>query len=168
METLRWWPSAACLESEHSTWGNWSVFQLQDHTALRHCLSEGCGLGGSSVSQASGESTVWAQAARFTPFACCSLSFRVPCNENFFSLTLYFQEDLQFLQGISLLFSNTLTWITEYPSGQVTEFQSAFFQSLQCCESAAFVRLQALQENWACSFQRLTWYIISYFILLSA
>lgn len=41
------------------------------------------------VSQASGNSTVWVQATRFTPLACSPLSFWVPSNENFFFLMLY-------------------------------------------------------------------------------
>lgn len=92
METLIWWPSAACLPVWAQHWGE---LLCVPPPALRHCLSEGCGVGGctsgTSVSQASGESTVWAQAARFTPFASCPLSFCIPHNENFFSLALYFR-----------------------------------------------------------------------------
>lgn len=154
-------------DSEHSSWGQLAMFHLQEHSALRHCLSEGCGLGGSasgtSVSQAS-ENTVWAQAARFTPFACCPLSFWVPRNKNPFSFTLYFREPLVSSKYFSAVLKNiTLSHgIAFWASNWISK----------CCFPATAMLwdccLCSLTSLAAYSFQRLTWYIISYFILWSA
>lgn len=152
-------------ESERSTWGAAlcsisSTTQLWGNAPLWAVLWGSTS--GTSASPASGESAVWAQAAKFTPFACCPLSFWVPYNANFFSLALYFRRP----PIPSRYFSAILKNIT---LNHGIPFWASVWIS-KCCfpVTAAFVHLQALQQNWACSFQMLTWCIISYFISLSA
>lgn len=90
METL----TLPVSECEHSPWGA-AVCSISRTTQLCGTAPWGLWSGGStsgtSVPHALGESTVWAQPAKFTPFAYCPLSVWVPYNANFFSLTLYFR-----------------------------------------------------------------------------
>lgn len=94
-------------------------------------------------------------------FGSCVLKLPPPSpftqrNSNFFEVFICCSQEHQFVSQSSLL-------------GESLSFKVPFSNP---CDAvglfAPFVCPQALQQNWTHGFQSLTWYVISYFILLSA
>lgn len=166
METLTLWPGAACHRVCGWHW-DWTGNMQRWGTARLRAMWPGCSAPGTSNSLSPEESTVWAQAAGFAPSACCPPSFWVPCSVTSFSLPLYFRGPLisskyffAVLKNISLNHGIAF-WVSEWISKRC-------FLAAAMLSDTPFVRSRASQQNWTHAFQRLTWYVISYFILLSA
>lgn len=170
MQTLTLWPDAALSLSMSTTLGlDWPVSIPSPGRCwgTARVGATGCLAPGTSTSLAPEErepclSTgcrvcIFCQlSSLFLGHVCCNLLHPLlQRNSSFFKVFICCSQEHQFVSQNSL-------------PGKWLSFKVAFSSH---CDAVGpftpFVRQQALQQNWTHAFQSLTWYVISYFILLS-